>query len=923
MSELGRWIPGDHLAAVTIPLALQVALIVAIASVLDRPFARRSAAARHAIWLCALAMTLLAPMIQFVGGRTGIVLATLHWGTDSPVVVDRVTVALPEPPVDRSVPPTTPVAAPPAAPPVVLPTSTAPEPAPLPAVESRVAATHAEVSWRVVIEWALVIIWLVGTIVLAARLVRGLLVLAELRRLARPIAIESRGSVAERVRTAMGLAELPTIADSSRLAGPVALGVLRPMVILPEGWAESMTDDRLVAVLIHECAHIVRRDPLIGLLQRLVELIYWPHPLVHWLNHRLSRTREEACDDLVLAHADPVDYAWTLLGLAEGREPARWPRGALALLGPAWRLEDRIAGILDPARTVAPRAPQALTFAAATILLTAGIAAAGVRWGASPASNEHHEYKITDVDNSDATGRPIRGVVVDAAGRPVAGASVRMVRDWKAAGVASSGADGTFVIHDRSLLLLLFEELIAVGPDGRLQGVGEFRELLDSGVPSPPARIVLKPACSVTVAVNDPAGKPIPDASVEIIADYGSVAVGATDRRGRVTLRFPDGPKIQWIIAAKPGAGFDYFENYRSWPSEGNATVPESVALVLNGARTARLKAVDSKGNPLVGVDFHAWIIKKRSKLAEANLSGGRLARARTDPDGLATFDWLPADAEMAIPFLMIPGEFHTPERPAFTPGGPSPVKAVRLVRKVTLRGKVLRPDGQPASGILLQADGMARTFDDQHDRNYARTDRDGTYSMAVAPDHSYMVAVIDPSWAARSQTGIVVRREGETRDVPDLKLVKGTLLRGRVTLGPENEPVPGSWIGLTEKGDPLPRDFDPRMGDRETLFRGVDTDADGRYVFRIGPGEYVLRTDGVDGVGALTVETQDEIVRDFHLKSLERVKYQHLRGQVHDLTSGRRVPVANALFERVRGERERRRRPRRCRRPLRPGALE
>ena len=70
------------------------------------------------------------------------------------------------------------------------------------------------------------------------------------------------------------------------------MGLIHPLVILPEGLIEHLSPSALADVLVHESAHILRLDPLVGLLQRLAELIYWPHPLVHLLNRRLARARE-------------------------------------------------------------------------------------------------------------------------------------------------------------------------------------------------------------------------------------------------------------------------------------------------------------------------------------------------------------------------------------------------------------------------------------------------------------------------------------------------------------------------------------------------------------------------------------------------------------------------------------------------------
>jgi hypothetical protein len=87
-----------------------------------------------------------------------------------------------------------------------------------------------------------------------------------------------------------------------------------------------------------------------------------------------------------------------------------------------------------------------------------------------------------------------------------------------------------------------------------------------------------------------------------------------------------------------------------------------------------------------------------------------------------------------------------------------------------------------------------------------------------------------------------VVVRDGEAQNGLDFELTKGTLLRGRITEGPDHRAVAGAPMLLVEQGGLLPRDYRGVIGDRFQLSRSTTTaDSEGRYQFRVGPSNYMI----------------------------------------------------------------------------------
>ncbi len=172
------------------------------------------------------------------------------------------------------------------------------------------------------------------------------------------------------LRTAAGYA----LAQRNAPRVPMTVGVLRPRVVLPAA-AESWSAEMRRSVLLHEQAHIDRRDPLWNLVAQLAQAVYWFHPLMWLVLRQLHAERERACDDAVLAAGvRPSDYATHLMTCA------RLTASAAAGLPMASRshLTVRVEAVLSPAVLRAPVSfGQRATLAAACCALLFPLAALG------------------------------------------------------------------------------------------------------------------------------------------------------------------------------------------------------------------------------------------------------------------------------------------------------------------------------------------------------------------------------------------------------------------------------------------------------------------------------------------------------------------------------------------------------------------
>lgn len=162
---------------------------------------------------------------------------------------------------------------------------------------------------------------------------------------------------------------------SNEIGSPMAVGFFHPAVLLPESLVEEFTRPELDHVLLHELAHVARRDDWTNLWARLAGAFLAIHPVAVWVVQRIDREREIACDDWVVAHTGEArPYAASLARLFELCCVRRRNLLASGMAESRTRLGDRIEMLLRNGREFTAR-PSVLRVAGMAAGLLACVAA--------------------------------------------------------------------------------------------------------------------------------------------------------------------------------------------------------------------------------------------------------------------------------------------------------------------------------------------------------------------------------------------------------------------------------------------------------------------------------------------------------------------------------------------------------------------
>ncbi len=192
----------------------------------------------------------------------------------------------------------------------------------------------------------IVLFWFLAICIRSLQLALGLQGLRKLRRTAIVNEDAHWQQYVKDLSAKMGIRRFVSLAESGMAKVPLVIGHFKPLILIPVGLITALPPGELEAILIHELAHIRRRDYLVNLLQSLLEILFFFNPAIWWISSLIRAEREHCCDDIALAQtSSKKNYIQALVACEEYQLPVQ--AYAMALKGSKKHLVTRVKRIIS------------------------------------------------------------------------------------------------------------------------------------------------------------------------------------------------------------------------------------------------------------------------------------------------------------------------------------------------------------------------------------------------------------------------------------------------------------------------------------------------------------------------------------------------------------------------------------------------
>ncbi|HVX51372.1 MAG TPA: M56 family metallopeptidase, partial [Chitinophagaceae bacterium] len=134
--------------------------------------------------------------------------------------------------------------------------------------------------------------------------------------------------------------------ESALIKVPAVVGFLKPTILVPIGLLNNLSQEEAESILMHELAHIWRKDYLFNLLQCFVDVIFFFNPAVLWVSSLIRNERENCCDDIAIIETkSKKQFVQALVSFHQYNNAA--PKYAMPFAERKSKLVDRVKRIVN------------------------------------------------------------------------------------------------------------------------------------------------------------------------------------------------------------------------------------------------------------------------------------------------------------------------------------------------------------------------------------------------------------------------------------------------------------------------------------------------------------------------------------------------------------------------------------------------
>jgi len=156
---------------------------------------------------------------------------------------------------------------------------------------------------------------------------------------------EQTNKILEECKMKMGIkTDLPVVLTEA-VKTPALYGLIWPRLLLPANIEEQIDNNKLQYIILHELAHLKRKDIAAFWIINLLKIIYWFNPIIWYGLHQMRQDCEISCDALALSYVDQDDckkYGHTIIHLLQNTTKPLKHIGVAGILGSKSQLKRRI-----------------------------------------------------------------------------------------------------------------------------------------------------------------------------------------------------------------------------------------------------------------------------------------------------------------------------------------------------------------------------------------------------------------------------------------------------------------------------------------------------------------------------------------------------------------------------------------------------